>query len=104
MSWRAGNQSANALNLLARMAVMSSTQFVGNILNRYKLVMTEGELGPRGGGLREAWRAKVLLRQEGESTMPEWAGDTAVKPHVLDLYAYLRARADGALPAWPPTP
>ena len=94
----------NAPNLLPRVAAMSPTQFVGIVLNRYKLVMPEGEIGPEGSGLREAWLAQVLQRREGELTMPEWAGDVTVKPHVLDLYAYLRARADGALPAGPPTP
>ena len=94
----------NAPNLLPRVAAMSPTQFVGIVLNRYKLVMSKGEIGPEGSGMREAWLAQVLRRQEGQLTMPEWAGDATVKPHVLDLYAYLRARADGALPAGPPTP
>ena len=94
----------NAPNLLPRVAAMSPTQFVGIVLNRYKLVMPKGEIGPEGSGMREAWLAQVLRRQEGELTMPEWAGDATVKPHVLDLYSYLRARADGALPAGPPTP
>ena len=94
----------NAPNLLPRVAAMSPTQFVGIVLNRYRLVMFKAEVGPEGSGLREAWLADVLRRQQGELTMPEWAGDATVKPHVLDLYAYLRARADGALPAGPPTP
>ena len=94
----------NAPNLLPRVVAMSPAQFVGIVLNRYKLVMPKGEIGPEGSGLREAWLAQVLRRQEGELTMPEWAGDATVKPHVLDLYGYLRARADGALPAGPPTP
>ena len=94
----------NAPNLLPRVAAMSPTQFVGIVLNRYKLVMFKGEIGPEGSGMREAWLAQVLRRQEGQLTMPEWADDATVKPHVLDLYAYLRARAAGALPAGPPTP
>ena len=94
----------NAPNLLPRVAAMGPSQFVGIVLNRYKLVMPKGEIGPEGSGMREAWLAEVLRRQEGELNMPEWAGDATVKPHVLDLYAYLRARADGALPAGPPTP
>ena len=94
----------NAPNLLPRVVAMSPAQFVGIVLNRYKLVMLKGEIGPKDGSLREAWPSQVLRRQEGELTMPEWAGDATVKPHVLDLYGYLRARADGALPAGPPTP
>ena len=94
----------NAPNLLPRVAAMSPTQFVGIILNRHKLVMARGEIDPEDSGTREAWLAQVLRRQSGELTMPEWAGEATVEPHVLDLYAYLRARADGALPAGPPTP
>lgn len=94
----------NAPNLLPRVAAMSASQFVGVVLNRYKLVMHKGEIGPEGSGLRDAWMADVLQRQQGDLTMPEWAGDTTVKPHVLDLYAYLRARADGALDAGTPKP
>ena len=29
--------------------------------------------------------------------MPAWEADPKVNPHVLDLYAYLSARADGKL-------
>jgi hypothetical protein len=29
--------------------------------------------------------------------MPAWEGDSKVRPYLLDLYAYLRARADGVL-------
>jgi hypothetical protein len=29
--------------------------------------------------------------------MPAWESNEGVEPHVLDIYAYLRARADGAL-------
>lgn len=98
----AGTQ--NAPNLLPRVAAMSPAQFVGVVLNRYKLVMPKGETGPEGSGLRDAWIAEVMSRQQGQLIMPEWSGDPAVKPHVLDIYAYLRARADGALDARPPKP
>lgn len=92
----------NAPNLLPRVAAMSPAQFVGVVLKRYKLVMPKGETGPEGSGLRDAWIAEVMSRQQGELSMPEWSGDPAVKPHVLDIYAYLRARADGVLDARPP--
>jgi hypothetical protein len=36
--------------------------------------------------------------------MPAWDGDPNVKPHVMDLYAYLRARADGVLGEGRPEP
>jgi mono/diheme cytochrome c family protein len=95
-----GTQAAP--NLLPRVAAMSPAQFVGVVLQRYKLVMPKGETGPEGSGLRDAWIAEVMSRQQGELSMPEWSSDPAVKPHVLDIYAYLRARADGVLDARPP--
>jgi hypothetical protein len=36
--------------------------------------------------------------------MPAWGGDAAVPPHVLDLYAYLSARAAGDLGPGEPKP
>ena len=37
-------------------------------------------------------------RQErGQPLMPAWDGDPDVIPHVLDIYAYLNARAYGDL-------
>jgi hypothetical protein len=43
---------------------------------------------------------EVMKQQRGERgqvLMPAWEANTKVKPHVIDLYAYLQARADGAL-------
>ncbi|MBS1173506.1 MAG: hypothetical protein H6R12_2336, partial [Proteobacteria bacterium] len=48
-------------------------------------------------GSREALIAEILQRKTGGIPMPAWDGDPNVKPHILDLYSYLRARADGAL-------
>ncbi|MEO8005960.1 MAG: hypothetical protein ABI771_13685 [Betaproteobacteria bacterium] len=33
----------------------------------------------------------------GQLEMPLWPTDPGLKPHVLDLYAYLKARSDGAI-------
>src|SRR5512138_2902903 len=45
---------------------------------------------------------QILRRERGELIMPAWEADTSIRPHVLDLYAYLRARADGALQSGKP--
>lgn len=37
----------------------------------------------------------ILQRKETPFTMPEWQGEPQVSAHILDLYAYLSARADG---------
>ena len=34
--------------------------------------------------------------------MPAWQGEPAVNAHILDLYSYLSARADGRLPTGRP--
>ena len=49
---------------------------------------------------RERMLEEVLKRERssrGQVVMPAWESDSAVPPHVLDLYAYLSARADGEL-------
>jgi hypothetical protein len=51
---------------------------------------------PRSGALLE----EVLKRDRkarGQPNMPAWDDDEGVPPHVLDLYAYLSARADGEI-------
>ena len=43
---------------------------------------------------------EVLRRERGPRSliaMPAWDDDPQVRPHVLNLYAYLSARADGKL-------
>ena len=47
--------------------------------------------------LRSAFVEEVLRRERGDLIMPAWAADPKMRAHLLDLYAYLRARADGAL-------
>lgn len=47
-----------------------------------------------------------MRRQRGSRVriiMPAWDADPLVTPHVLDLFAYLTARADGKLGPGEPT-
>jgi hypothetical protein len=49
---------------------------------------------------RDALLEQVMRRERidrGQPLMPAWDSDTEVVPHVLDLYAYLSARAEGGL-------
>jgi len=41
--------------------------------------------------------AEVNRREDPVLLMPAWEGDPKVKPHLSDLYAYLKARSDGVL-------
>jgi quinoprotein dehydrogenase-associated probable ABC transporter substrate-binding protein len=92
-----------APNLLPIVADMSDTRFVGVVLRRYRLFTPSGEAGAETGA-RDALVEAVLSRSQGDVPMPAWDGDPNVKPHILDLYSYLRARADGALGDGRPQP
>ena len=85
-----------APDLLPRVKEMSQARFVGTVLQRYKELTPAGEAFAESGS-REALIAEILQRKTGGIPMPAWDGDPNVKPHILDIYAYLRARADGAL-------
>jgi mono/diheme cytochrome c family protein len=85
-----------APNLLPRVKGMSEGRFVATVLQRYQWVLPAGEAA-REGAAREALIEDILRRREGESLMPAWEGEPSVKAHILDLFAYLNARASGAL-------
>jgi hypothetical protein len=38
---------------------------------------------------------QVMQRKTAVLTMPAWQGEPSVQAHIMDLYAYLSARADG---------
>lgn len=87
-----------APDLTARVGGMSEEDFINAVLYRYPIIVG---FGTKGEGdlpaLRRAFVAAVKRHERGGVLMPAWEDDPNVKPHVLDLYAYLRARADGAL-------
>jgi hypothetical protein len=87
-----------APDLVERIKYLDARAFTVKVLTRYRIVVGGPELEAEGGaGLRGAIIDEVMRRERGELIMPAWDSDPNVKPHVLDLYAYLRARADGAL-------
>ena len=91
-----------APNLLERVRTMTPRAFATKVLTSYRLM-------PSGAGARaedrvrerEATLEDILRRERGSTAsrvvMPAWESDKSVQPHVLDLYAYLSARADGKL-------
>lgn len=83
-------------NLLPRVAAMEPGDFVHTVLYRYNLVQGYAEAGADT-GRRDAIIAEIMERRQGNLAMPPMEGDANVSAHVMDLYAYLRARADGAL-------
>jgi hypothetical protein len=87
-----------APDLVERVEHLDARAFTIKVLTRYRIVVAGPEAEAEGGaGLRGAIIDEVMRRERGELIMPAWEADPNVKPHVLDLYAYLRARADGAL-------
>lgn len=87
-----------APNLVERLTDMQAKDFVATVLERYRIVMPSAEMrGDDSTALRRAFVEQVLKHERGELVMPTWRMDPNVKPHVMDIYGYLKARADGAL-------
>lgn len=87
-----------APNLVDRIRDLSSRDFSTKVLTRYRITVSAGEIaGDDDTALREAFLEEVLKRERGELIMPAWSQDPNISPHILDIYAYLRARADGVL-------
>ena len=85
--------TARGPNILPRVEEMSERKFVNIVLRRYDWTIGSGEQELAGQALIE----DVLTRRQGDVTMPAWEDEPSIKANILDLYAYLRARADGTL-------
>jgi quinoprotein dehydrogenase-associated probable ABC transporter substrate-binding protein len=82
-----------APNLLTSLEGMSKYKFRKKVLHRYfaKVNLDDPER-----------RLKFLQEVVGEQgvanfKMPTWSDEPNIRPHIGDLYAYLKARSDGAL-------
>jgi hypothetical protein len=88
-----------APDLKQSLKTMSRTQFATKVLARYRILGTPPDK-PVDEATRESVLDEVLKERRGERgrvLMPVWLDDPGMKPHILDLYAYLKARSDGAL-------
>jgi mono/diheme cytochrome c family protein len=99
--------TAKAPDLVQRISNYTPRGFASKVLTSYRIVRMSPENGAKDqDAQREALLEEVMRRERtarGQPVMPAWDGDEAVPPHVLDLYAYLSARADGAIgPGKPP--
>jgi hypothetical protein len=110
LGWRAFHSACHACHgvdavgtsvapsLVERVKQLSARDFSVKVLTSYRLVFPSGEVsGDDPTAVRSEFLEEILRRERGDLIMPAWEGDRNVRPHVLDLYAYLRARADGAL-------
>lgn len=86
--------TASAPNLLPRLRELGERRFVGLVLQRYDLNQPQLQAGS-GRSLAEAQVEVVMQRQDAPLAMPAWQDEPRVNAHILDLYAYLSARADG---------
>lgn len=88
-------------NLLPLVGNMGSRQFVSTVLTRYDWgIAPEIAKGERAAqaGLVES----IVQRRQAQITMPAWQGEPVVTAHIMDLYAYLSARANGSQDAGRP--
>jgi mono/diheme cytochrome c family protein len=88
-----GEGPARVPGLLANVREMSARRFANLVLQRYDWAQWSQDEDPDRIDLLE----DILLRKENPMVMPAWEDQPRVAAHVMDLYAYLSARADGAL-------
>ena len=88
--------TAGTPNLLPRVREMGPRRFAGLVLTRYDWNLPDGD--------REAVAEQLLQGQRSLLTMPAWQGEPRVDAHIMDLYAYLSARAEGRLGLGRPAP
>jgi cytochrome c5 len=85
---------ANAPDLLPRLREMGSHQFASLVLRRYNDILLAAESNPES-TTQSPLTEKILQGKEQSLVMPAWQGDPTVTAHIIDLYAYLSARAEG---------
>jgi mono/diheme cytochrome c family protein len=96
-----GVGSARAPNLVERVKTYTPRGFAGKVLTSYRVEGLMPDNGPPDSEAEQQARLEQAMRRErtarGQPLMPAWEQDAGVPPHVLDLYAYLSARAAGGL-------
>jgi cytochrome c5 len=96
-----GSGTDVAPNLVDKIANYTPRGFAAKVLSSYRIVpMAPGSAAPDREAEREALLELLMKRErqvQGQPLMPAWDSDDEVSPHVLDLYAYLSARAAGAI-------
>ncbi len=86
--------TSNSPDLLSRVRDLGSRGFVSRVLQRYDLTQPATQPGS-GQASGEAQVEVVMQRKDAPLSMPAWQSEPRVNAHILDLYAYLSARADG---------
>jgi mono/diheme cytochrome c family protein len=93
-----GGGTSAAPNLVERIKGLSAQDFTTKVLTSYRFVFDSNEVGGEDTtAVRQKMLEEILRRERGDLVMPAWEKSPTIRPHVLDIYGYLRARADGAL-------
>ncbi|MEK9950989.1 MAG: hypothetical protein VW687_02350, partial [Curvibacter sp.] len=93
---------ANAPSLLTRLQTLGPRDFVSLVLYRYDSTL-QGQIAPSR-TTREAQVDLLMERRDQPLAMPAWRDEPRVNAHVLDLHAYLSARAEGKIGTGRPQP
>jgi mono/diheme cytochrome c family protein len=99
----AATGGAHAPDLLPRVATMGQRRFVNLVLTRYDWDVPATEARSEG-AMREALIDQIVQREKGAVSMPAWQGEPQVQAHIIDLFTYLSARAQGSLGSGRPAP
>jgi len=96
-----------APNLLERLKTMGPDAFAKKVLMRYRISVSMNEASAETGKIVRDAIIEEMVRQQrgaqGEIIMPGWDEfNPGIRYHILDLYAYLKARSDGVLGAGRP--
>ena len=81
-------------DLLPVVRQMGARQFVSVVLKRYDWSLPAVQNGMDTAAL-DALIDDILRRREGALTMPAWQGEPRIEAHIVDVHAYLAARAEG---------
>lgn len=103
----AATGGGKAPDLLVRVRSLGPRGFAERVLARYDLATLRplaAGAGPRQEAPRDGQVDAILQRQDRPLTMPAWQGEPRVNAHILDVYAYLSARAEGRQDAGRPLP
>jgi hypothetical protein len=90
----AATGTADGPDLLPRVHKIGPHQFVDLVLKRYDWSLPPAQADGRSAA-REALVDAIVQRKQGLLTMPAWEGEPSVNAHIVDLYAYISARAQG---------
>lgn len=87
--------------LVVSMKTLSRQDFANKVLTRYRYAfgMPEGFSEDKA-NVRDLILSEVRKGERGKMgmvAMPAWQNNAGIQAHLLDIYAYLKARADGAL-------